>query len=111
MSKKASTKGSLNGKPKLTPFQGKKPLTPYQGNDQCFGWFLCTKCNKSWSSAYSWANTHQQCKRCLGNIYPYMQKKLERGQGKATKTPHPMDLCGKCKTLGFNCKMLPKHRT
>lgn len=51
-------------------------LTPYQGNLRTFGYFNCKECKKSWSSAYSWSNTSQQCLTCRKNIYPHMQVNL-----------------------------------
>ncbi|KAL7633844.1 UNVERIFIED_CONTAM: hypothetical protein RMT77_015800 [Armadillidium vulgare] len=86
---------NLNDKPKLTPYQGKR---------RSFGWFRCAKCKKDWSSAYSWANTHQQCKTCLAEIYPYRQAKLKRSnEKKDDRPPHQVNLCGKCKALGKPC--------
>ncbi|KAB7502742.1 Zinc finger CCHC domain-containing protein 24 [Armadillidium nasatum] len=98
------SKLSLDDKPKLTPYQGVQ------------------NAKKDWSSAYSWANTHQQCKTCLAEIYPYRQAKLkpsadkkeyrpphqdklEPGKGDIdSTTPHRMNLCEKCKELGYFCK-------
>ena len=79
-------------------------LTPYQGNRRCFGEFRCPQCDKTWSSGNSWADMGQECKECHINVYPYSQKKLEKGDGDDNGKPHLSDLCEKCKTLGGNCR-------
>ena len=68
---------------KCSPSSAKKAgrqkniLTPYQGKKRSYGHFKCTQCNARWGSAYSWANTWQQCKTCKTKVYPYSQVKLK----------------------------------
>ena len=70
-----------------------------------FGKFRCPQCNRTWASGNTWANTTQQCQRCLIDVLPYHQQKLEKpaletGPGKE----HPQHLCGMCKKLGRYCR-------
>jgi len=78
--------------------------TPYQGKKRCFGFYRCW-CKNQWHSAYSWANTTQECKVCTLSVYPYKQQKLD----KLIKIPidktknHIQELCGKCKNNYDSC--------
>lgn len=51
----------------------REKLTPYQGKKRSVGQFECCDCGKPWSSAYSWANTAQQCSACKFKLYPTKQ--------------------------------------
>jgi hypothetical protein len=85
-----------------------KGLTPYQGEKRCYGYFECTACDKLWESGNSWADTYQECKRCGGGVYPYKQKPLDKKDGEEKvdlNKPHLEELCGKCKQLGYCCKL------
>lgn len=64
----------------------KKKLTLYQGKRRSFGWFNCKDCKISWTSANSWANTYQKCKKCNREIYPFRQVRFYgylKGAGKS----------------------------
>eukprot|EP00111_Clytia_hemisphaerica_P018456 TCONS_00054604-protein len=79
--------------------------TKYQGSKRMFGQFRCPKCNRTWASGNTWANTAQQCQSCLIDVFPYHQQRLERpsvltGPGKE----HPQHLWGMCKRLGRYCR-------
>jgi hypothetical protein len=50
--------------------------TPYQGRHRAYGAFRCQRCNRTWNSSYSWANTGQQCMSCDDMVYPHMQRRL-----------------------------------
>lgn len=52
---------------------GESPLTPYQGIERRLGHFKCIRCNKTWISAHSWANTSQKCLQCEQDVYPHIQ--------------------------------------
>ncbi|XP_033101424.1 zinc finger CCHC domain-containing protein 24-like [Anneissia japonica] len=78
--------------------------TPYQGKKRAFGNFKCPKCNRTWSSANSWANMGQECKTCRINVYPYHQEELKPGNTSYNQEQHPEHLCEKCKQLGHSCK-------
>lgn len=47
--------------------------TPYQGRRRCFGEYRCEKCNRTWMSGNSWANTAQMCQTCQIRVFPYKQ--------------------------------------
>ena len=50
-------------------------------------------------SANSWANMFQRCKECNSNVYPHVQKPLEKPDGldvSDEKKQHPQHLCQKC---------------
>ena len=58
-------------------------------------------------SANSWANMFQRCKECNSNVYPHVQKPLEKPDGldvSDEKKQHPQHLCQKCKQLGRYCR-------
>lgn len=57
-----------------------KKLTPYQGKKRCFGEFRCNKCNLTWTSSNSWANSSQDCQRCKLSIFPHRQRFIEPQQ-------------------------------
>jgi ATPase subunit of ABC transporter with duplicated ATPase domains len=84
-----------------------KNLTPYQErNDKnVFGYFRCNKCRKNWTSAASWKNKWQQCKKCESMIYPYNQHPLEKSDNsiKKCKSPHDQSRCEKCVELKTLC--------
>jgi hypothetical protein len=88
---------------------GVRYLTPFQGADthRVFGYFSCSECNRTWSSAASWKNKWQKCQHCETKIYPYRQHVLEkRDEGEITtdsRRPHDMSRCQKCKELGRLC--------
>ena len=87
-------------------------LTPYQGSKRVYGYYQCHQCHKRWESGNSWANTHQECKKCKVKVYPYRQKKLEEREGShidPTKE-HPQHLCGKCQKLGYYCRSMEDKR-
>ena len=72
---------------------------------RAFGEFNCSDCDKSWSSGNSWADKGQKCQDCHTNVYPYTQKKLEKGDGHdENRKAHRSDLCEKCEDLGSNCR-------
>ena len=75
-------------------------MTPYQGNKRCFGFYRCW-CKNEWHSAYSWANTTQECKVCTISVYPYRQQKLKPINNKH----HIQELCGKCRMLDVACNV------
>ncbi|KAL9703886.1 hypothetical protein quinque_007404 [Culex quinquefasciatus] len=80
--------------------------TPYQGAARCFGEYRCPKCNRTWMSGNSWANTGQQCTRCDIVVYPHKQRALEKPDGLDKSDPtkkHPQELCQKCQSLGYFC--------
>ena len=82
-------------------------LTPYQGKYRCFGEFQCPHCSREWVSGNSWANTGQLCKSCDVVVYPFLQRRLDKPDGKEdlidmTKA-HPQELCEKCQQLGYFC--------
>ncbi|XP_058117130.1 zinc finger CCHC domain-containing protein 24-like [Anopheles coustani] len=84
-----------------------KALTPYQGNRRSFGAFKCDGCNRSWFSGNSWANFGQQCESCLAYVYPHKQWRLKkRKKSNDANKAHPVDLCGKCKSLGRSCRKI-----
>ncbi|KXZ54420.1 hypothetical protein GPECTOR_5g74 [Gonium pectorale] len=91
-------------------------LTPYQGPNRCFGYFRCDGCSREWQSGFSWANKGQDCKHCNVLVYPYEQRPLEKRQGEQDDSkidptkPHPAELCGKCKELGYSCTLLSGYR-
>lgn len=47
--------------------------TPYQGRRRTFGQYKCEKCNRSWMSGNSWANTAQMCQTCEIRVFPHKQ--------------------------------------
>lgn len=53
--------------------QAKQKLTPYQGKKRSVGIFECCDCEKTWRSAYSWANTAQKCCACKLKSHPFRQ--------------------------------------
>ncbi len=81
-------------------------MTPYQGKRRCFGFYRCW-CKNQWHSAYSWANTTQECKVCSLNVYPYRQQKLDKPINIPinTKKTHIQHLCGKCRNNYFACNV------
>jgi hypothetical protein len=48
-------------------------LFGYLVGKRLFGYFNCPSCFAKWRSAYSLADTGQQCRRCHANVYPYKQ--------------------------------------
>ncbi len=81
-------------------------LTPYQGVDRRFGKFECPQCHRRWTSANSWADMGQECKKCGMNVYPVEQTELLKPTDTTVddlKKPHPMHLCEKCKSLKRPC--------
>lgn len=88
-----------------------KHLTPFQGDNshRVFGYFKCNKCHKNWTSAVSWKDKWQKCKKCESMIYPYNQHPLEKGEHTAdttnaiNKSPHDQLRCEKCVQLGRLC--------
>ena len=83
--------------------------TPYQGKKRCFGFYRCW-CKNEWHSAYSWANTPQECKVCSINVYPYKQQKLKPVKLKIDTKKHIQELCGKCKNNYYSCVKYGKTR-
>ena len=80
-----------------------KMRTPYQGKHRCFGYYSCYECKTQWTSAYSWANSSQQCKRCTWAVFPYKQHPLDyKAKGKA-KAGHLQALCSVCCHLAESC--------
>ena len=83
-------------------------LTPFQGADthRVFGHFKCNNCNKKWTSASSWKNKWQKCKKCDCKIYPYDQHVLEKDNSTKqlnNKLPHDRERCEKCIEHGKLC--------
>ncbi|XP_071954090.1 zinc finger CCHC domain-containing protein 24-like [Antedon mediterranea] len=78
--------------------------TPYQGKKRAFGEFKCTSCRKTWSSANSWANMGQQCKKCKINVYPHKQNPLKPTEGEYNREHHNNNLCEMCTKLRYSCK-------
>lgn len=83
-------------------------LTPHDvANERVFGHFRCCRCVRGeWCSPNAWPDTWQRCLRCKKEVYPYRMELLLRGDdddGKAGATPHPSELCGKCRALGRSC--------
>ncbi|XP_064633313.1 zygote arrest protein 1-like [Lineus longissimus] len=83
-------------------------LTPYQGKGRRYGGYHCRNCNNTWSSAASWANTYQQCRKCKKYVYPKTQERLRHSGDDSTGSgkPHQQELCGKCQELGHPCLSL-----
>lgn len=84
-----------------------KYLTPFQGADthRVFGHFKCNDCNK-WTSASSWKNKWQKCKKCNCKIYPYHQHLLKKDNSitqPSNKLPHDRERCEKCIENGKLC--------
>jgi hypothetical protein len=85
-----------------------KKLTPFQGDNshRVFGYFKCSKCHKNWTSAVSWKDKWQKCKKCEAMIYPYNQRPLEKSEHATdiiNKSPHDQLRCEKCVQLGRLC--------
>lgn len=85
-----------------------KNLTPFQGDNshRVFGYFKCNKCHKNWTSAVSWKDKWQKCKKCESMIYPYNQHPLEKSEHATdiiNKSPHDQLRCEKCVQLGRLC--------
>lgn len=86
-------------------------LTPLQleSTHRVFGYFSCGNCRNSWTSAASWTNKWQKCKRCESKCYPYEQHELLISEGGHSSglQPHDTERCEKCIELGRIC--LPKR--
>ena len=67
-----------------------------------FGFYFCEDCKKGWTSAYSWYEYGQECKKCFKLIDAYRRKELQHIHSDVKK-PHLMNLCEKCKKLGRHC--------
>ncbi|KAG4074449.1 hypothetical protein HA402_015738 [Bradysia odoriphaga] len=83
-----------------------KEKTPYQGPNRCFGEYRCLKCNRTWMSGNSWANTGQMCTKCNVRCYPHTQRPLEKPDGLNKSDPtkaHPQELCDRCNAIGHFC--------
>lgn len=84
-----------------------KCKTPFQEeNKRVFGYFNCSKCNKKWTSAYSWANAWQKCNKCNSQIYPYEQTNLIKSPSSKGIKLHCVTSCGKCIELYRSCVTL-----
>ncbi len=82
-----------------------KHVTPYQGEDIVFGEFQCGGCNHRWSSASSWKDIWQKCKKCGSKCYPYTQSPLllhDDGNMMELRS-HKVRWCQKCLQLGRSC--------
>ena len=78
-------------------------ITPFQENYRIFGHFKCP-CDKKWTSATSWANKYQKCKKCESMIYPFKQLQIERQKNKHFHIKsHDSLRCEKCIQLGKIC--------
>jgi len=79
-------------------------IEKYQEKEErLFGYFKCNKCNKKWTSGYSWPNTWQKCNHCKINILPYNQKKLIKSILKSKQKSHNRESCQKCIESGRGC--------
>lgn len=42
-------------------------------DERKFGYYKCPRCEKTWTSGYSWRDITQQCKKCKIPVKPYRQ--------------------------------------
>lgn len=91
-------------------FVGVRHRTPMQvaRTHRLFGYFQCSykDCRNKWTSAASWTNKWQKCRRCESICYPYDQHFLENSsetRQSSSLKPHDMARCQKCQELGRIC--------
>ncbi len=93
---------------KTTMLVGVRTKTPFQGDNshRVFGEFQCGLCKSTWSSAATWKDKWQQCRRCESKCFPFSQHvllKSNRDEDEDTRRPHHMQRCQKCKEKGGLC--------
>ena len=72
-----------------------------------FGNFVCSNCNRSWYSAYTWSGKGQECQRCLTMNLPKELRPLLRQGSSNPDRPHDEVHCQRCQELGHSCKNAP----
>jgi hypothetical protein len=68
-----------------------------------YGDFNCGSCGNKWTSANTWKNEAQDCRRCDKPCLPQSTRPLVSGLSTRIKGAHDRDRCSKCRRLGFDC--------
>jgi hypothetical protein len=96
--------GPVSGKKGDEIYSKDKPWHP--GSERAYGYYRCL-CGSWWTSAYSWADKSQKCKKCGTDIIPYKQEPLksrdDNNDEDRQRKPHIQSLCEKCRELGRLC--------
>lgn len=86
-------------------FLKKTIILQTEKNNRMFGYYKCSICDNQWTSAYSWEDKWQKCRRCKKLIYAYNQEKLIKSIHQKLFKSHDRSSCQVCIESGIGCNL------